>query len=95
MEAIVNGVPLIVIVVGLVEVSKRLGVKGKAAVAVSLGLGVVLGVGYQLSLAVPVDFAGYFGAAVYGLALGLSACGLYDVATRRSLEKAGQPPQVP
>lgn len=91
---IVNGVPLVAVVLGLVEVSKRLGVEGRAAVAVSLGLGLVLGVGYQISVAVPVDFAGYFGAAVYGLALGLTASGLYDVITRRSDDKKPTPPQA-
>lgn len=92
---IVNGVPLVLVVLGLVEVSKRLGIEGKAAVVTSLVIGAVLGVGYQLSIAVPVDFAGYFAAAIYGLALGLSASGLYDVVTRRSAEKKLQaPPQA-
>jgi len=38
-----------------------------------------LGLAYQVSIAVPIDFAGWFGAAVYGIGLGLVASGIYDV----------------
>jgi hypothetical protein len=37
-----------------------------------------LGIGYQLSISVPVGFSGWFGASVFGLALGLLASGIYD-----------------
>ena len=80
-DAIVVGLPLVLIVTGLVEWFKQAGVQGNALRVVSLVIGLVLGVGYQLSLAVPVDFAGWFGAVVYGLALGLVASGVYDAAT--------------
>ncbi|MCC6192040.1 MAG: hypothetical protein IT318_23675 [Anaerolineales bacterium] len=64
-----------------VEWTKRLGVQGKIANVVSLVLGIALGIGYQLSQAVPTDFGGWFGAVLYGLALGLTASGLYDAGT--------------
>lgn len=90
-DVLVNGIPLVAVVLGLVEISKRLGVEGKGAVITSLLIGLVLGIAYQLSVAIPTDFAGYFGAAIYGLALGLTASGIYDVVTRRSLEKKTTP----
>ena len=80
-DAIVVGLPLVLIVTGLVEWFKQAGVQGNSLRIVSLVIGLVLGVGYQLSLAVPVDFAGWFGAVVYGLALGLVASGVYDAAS--------------
>ena len=45
---------------------------------VRVGIGLALGMLYQISLGVPVDFAGWFGAAVYGLALGITASGVYS-----------------
>lgn len=47
-----------------------------------------LGVLYQVSIAVPAGFAGWFGAAVFGLALGLVASKVYD-AIRSATKIAG------
>jgi len=41
-------------------------------------IGVIAGIAYQISIALPADFAGWFAAVIYGLALGLVASGLYD-----------------
>lgn len=79
-DAIVAGLPLVLVVVGLVEWFKQLGIQGNALRYISLTIGLVFGVGYQLSLAIPTDFAGWFGAVVYGLGLGLVASGIYDAA---------------
>jgi hypothetical protein len=76
---VVAGVPLVLVVLGLVEWVKSLGLAGNAVKYVSLAIGLVLGVGYQISVAVPVGFSGWFGASVFGLALGLVASGIYDV----------------
>ena len=78
-DAIVAGLPLVLVVLGLVEWVKRLGLAGKAVVIVSMAIGLALGLAYQVSIAVPIDFAGWFGAAVYGIGLGLLASGIYDV----------------
>jgi hypothetical protein len=78
-QYLVAGVPLIFVVLGLVEWVKSFGVKGNAVKVVSMAIGLGLGVGYQLSIAVPVGFAGWFGVFVFGLALGLVASGIYDV----------------
>lgn len=79
-EMIVNGVPLILVVAGLVGFAKSMGLQGRALTGLSLALGVALGILYQLSISVPTTLAGWFGAAITGLALGLTASGLYDVA---------------
>lgn len=78
LSQMVAGVPLVLVVIGLVEWIKRFGVTGKALNAASMAVGLVLGVAYQVAQAVPVGFGGWFVAAVYGLALGLVASGIYD-----------------
>jgi len=78
-DAIVNGIPLVFVIAGLVQFAKKFNLKGEACTALSLGLGVVLGVAYQLQAGLPTDFAGWFGAIVYGLALGITTSGLYNV----------------
>lgn len=72
----IAGVMVVPLIVGLVEVAKRLGLpRGWApAVAVGLGLAIALG-GEALGLA---GAAAWRDAAVTGLALGLSAAGLYS-----------------
>jgi hypothetical protein len=75
---VVAGVRLVLVVLGLVEWVKSLGLQGNAVKFVSMGIGLILGVGYQLSVAVPIGFTGWFGACVFGLALGLLASGIYD-----------------
>jgi hypothetical protein len=80
---IVGGIPLILVVFGLVEFVKLMGVTGKLLTATSLTVGAILGTAYQLSLTMPVNYAGWFAAVIYGLALGLAACGLYDFLNAR------------
>lgn len=75
---VVNGIPLIFVVMGLVELTKAFGASGKLLTGISVGIGLALGMLYQISLGVPVDFAGWFGAAIYGLALGITASGVYN-----------------
>jgi hypothetical protein len=82
----VNGVPLLFVIIGLVEYLKRFGVEGNALLGASMGMGVLFGVGYQISqLGVPTAFSGWFFLVVFGLALGLIASGIYDAA--RSMVK--------
>jgi len=77
-DQIVNGVPLILVVMGLVELSKSFGAEGKVLTLISFLIGAVLGVLYQVSLGMPVGFAGWFGSAIFGLGLGLVASKVYD-----------------
>ena len=86
-QYVIAGVPLVLVVVGLVEWIKSLGLQGLAVKFVSMAIGLVLGIGYQLSIAVPVGFSGWFGASVFGLALGLLASGIYDAV--KNATKAG------
>jgi len=83
-EFVINGVPLLFVVMGLVELIKDFGVQGKALTASSFAIGLIIGLLYQLSLGMPADYAGWFGAAVFGLALGLVASKVYDAVASAS-----------
>ncbi len=80
-DAIVAGLPLVLVVIGLVEWFKQLGVQGNVLRYVSMAIGLVIGIAYQISLGLPADFAGWFAACIYGLGLGLVASGIYDAAS--------------
>ncbi len=77
-EAYVKGIPLVLVVIGLVTLLGKLGVEGKAQLGSAMGIGTVLGILYQISLGIPMDFSGWFGAVIYGLALGLVGSGIYE-----------------
>ncbi|MEJ5222845.1 MAG: hypothetical protein WHV44_00195 [Anaerolineales bacterium] len=80
MDQVVNGIPLAVLVIALVEWVKRFGIEGKALNAVSMAIGALVGVAYWYAQSPLVTFADWFGAIVYGLTLGLVASGVYDAA---------------
>ena len=80
MEQVVNGIPLVVLVIALVEWIKRFGVSGQMLNALSMGVGAAIGIGYWYAQHPLVSFGDWFGAIVYGLALGLVASGVYDAA---------------
>lgn len=75
---VINGIPLIFVVMGLVELTKSFGAQGRLLTGISVAVGLVLGVLYQVSLGVPADFAGWFGAIVFGIGLGITASKVYD-----------------
>jgi len=75
---VVAGIPLLLVVLGLVEWSKLLGLTGNVLRVVSMAIGVLLGIGYQFSLASPIAFADWFAVVVFGLVLGLTTSGVYD-----------------
>lgn len=80
MDQIVNGIPLVVLVIALVEWVKRFGLEGKALNAISMLVGAIIGVAYWYAQQPLASFADWFGALSYGLALGLTASGVYDAA---------------
>ena len=81
---LVGTVPLMIVIFGLVEFIKSLGVSGKALTIVSLVLGVAFGLAYQFSTAgIPVAFVGWFEASIFGLAIGLVTSGFYKFADSR------------
>ena len=77
-DQVVNGIPLVLVVIGLVELTKALGAEGKPLTIISFAIGLVLGILYQMSIAPPAGFGGWFAAVVFGLALGLVASKVYD-----------------
>jgi len=77
-NASVAGIPLLAFVIGLVQWVKGFGLDGRQVKAASMAVGILLGIGYQFSTVPPVDFASWFAAGVFGIALGLVASGLYD-----------------
>lgn len=80
MDQVINGVPLVALVIALVEWIKRFGVSGKALNAASMMVGALIGIAYWYAQSPLTTFADWFGAVVYGLALGLVASGIYDAA---------------
>jgi hypothetical protein len=81
---VVGSIPLMVVIFGLVEFSKSLGLNGKKLTVFSLLLGIAFGIAYQLATAgVPAEFSGWFAVVVYGLALGLVTSGFYDFVDNR------------
>lgn len=76
LDQVVNGIPLVLVVVGLVELTKPLRAEGRLFTSINFGIGRVLGILYQLSIAVPAGFGGWFATLVFALALGLVASGL-------------------
>jgi hypothetical protein len=79
-----GSVPIMLVIFGLVEFVKSLGVIGRWLTVVSLLLGLVLGFAFRLASAgIPIDFSGWFGAVIFGLAIGLVASGFYDFANAR------------
>lgn len=75
----VAGIPLILVIAGLVAFAKDMGLAGRALTGLSLGLGVVFGIAYQFSTNPPKTLAEYFATIVFGLGLGLTTSGLYNM----------------
>ncbi len=82
--AMVKGIPLLLIVVGLVEYIKKAGATGTKLLVWSMVIGLLLGVGFMLTQERPPVgdwwpiFTYWFGNVAYGLGLGIVASGLYD-----------------
>lgn len=83
-DAVVAGIPLLILVIGLVQWIKDYGLQGKNAKLASLLIGLLLGFGYNLSVKIPVNFADWFTVLVFGLGLGVVASGIYDVANKKT-----------
>ncbi len=77
-----NGVNFLVIVFGLVEFAKKFGISGQKLTALSMVLGVVIGVFYKLGQKYAA-VGEWFNVVMFGLAVGLAASGIYDFMKRR------------
>jgi hypothetical protein len=76
------GIPLIIITLGIVEASKRLGVSGKWLLIESIAVGSVFYSAHYLSGVYPaVSF--YLNLVVYGLGGGLATSGIFDFVNKR------------
>lgn len=83
-QLLVGGTPLLLVIFGLIEFIKSLGLKGRWLTITSLLLGIAFGVAYRFSLnGIPVGFAAWFVVIIFGLALGLITSGFYDFANKR------------
>ncbi len=81
-NAVVAGVPLLLFVIGIVQYVKSFGVSGNAVKLLSMAIGVLLGIGYKFSTQPPVSFADWFAIVIFGVALGLTASGIYDASKK-------------
>ena len=84
----IGGVMVVPLIIGLVEMAKRMGLAARYAALLALGLGVAFSGGAWL--AAWIGGRGLFDAALGGLALGLSASGLYSVARSTQRVKSGE-----
>jgi hypothetical protein len=82
-DILVNGVSMMALVFGLVEFIKKFKVSGNWLILASAGIGLCLGVGFQIAQMYP-EFSKWFGVAVYGILVGLAASGAYDFINKRS-----------
>ena len=83
-QLLVGGVPLLVVIFGLVEFAKKLGLAGRWLTVISLLLGLIFGFAYRFAVdGFPLGYAPWFTVAVFGLALGLITSGFYDFANKR------------
>jgi len=82
-EFVIGGIPLIVVILMLVEEIKAWGLEGKILRIVSMALGVLFAVAYQLAIAMPVSVMEWLTVVVVGLLYGIAASGTYDFIDRR------------
>ncbi len=77
MDTVYAGLAAVPLIVGLVEVAKRVGLPTVWAAPLSLVLGLALSLGYAWA-AGEATRLGWIDAGIIGLGLGLSASGLYS-----------------
>lgn len=77
MDVQYGGVVIVPMIIGLVEVGKRLGLGAAYAAPLAVGLGLLISVGYGLAAGLPGGSA-LADVTLQGLALGLAAAGLYS-----------------
>lgn len=87
-EPVINNIALIPVVLGLVQFAKKLGVSGNMLTAISAVLGVAFGCLYQIGQLYP-EAQVWINVVVYGLAIGLSTSGLYDLSKTYGKPNAG------
>lgn len=82
--AMVKGIPLLFVVVGVVEYIKKAGVTGNKLLFASMAVGLLFGGGFVITQERPplgdwwTTYIYWFGVLVYGVGMGLVASGLFD-----------------
>ena len=76
MDIFIAGFSLVTVILSLVELLKKLGLSGNGLILLSAAVGVVLGVGYKLSLMFPL-VSPWFEVGIFGIVMGLVASGFY------------------
>ena len=74
----IDGVSVVLLIVGLVELVKKLGLKGNVLTLVSVVIGILVGVGFKAYGMFP-NMQPWIELVVSGVAFGLAATGLYDL----------------
>ena len=88
---LVGGIPLMVVIFGLVEFSKSLGLAGRWLTVFSLLLGLTFGMAYRISVnGMPATFTDWFATVLFGLALGLITSGFYKFIDNRLPDKSAR-----
>jgi hypothetical protein len=87
-EIVVGGFPLIFVVFGCVEFAKKVGVSGGGLTWLSMGLGLLFGLAYQVTTVYPTSAADWFATVVLGLIFGIVASGAYDFVNSRTVKAA-------
>ena len=78
MQITLNDAVLVPVIIGLTQFAKEFGITGKWSRLFGLVLGLVLGIFYKISQAVPASLGEWLFCVIYGLALGMTASGIYD-----------------
>ena len=79
-EALVVAGALLPINLSLTKASEKLGLAGTWQAVFALGSGLVLGIATSLAVwGFPVDYQGWFLAAIFGLIIGGASIGTYEV----------------
>lgn len=78
-SALINTLALMPVIMGLVTLYGKWGLKGRAQLAASLGTGFVLGVAVQMAVVgFPQVYGDYIALLLFGLVPGLVASGVYE-----------------
>jgi hypothetical protein len=80
----INGISFTVLVIGITEFAKSIGLSGTGPIRVFAALtGLILAIGYQFGQIYP-DFQVYYNVAVFGLGGAVAGMGYFDLATNRN-----------
>ena len=79
---------LMSIIMALVTYWGKLGITGKWQLVSSLSTGLVIGGGFMWIELAPTNVAGWVAVVIYGLLLGLTASGVYEVGKELTAKKS-------